>query len=300
MNLRHALVIILTLAFALSGCGNGFSATVPPTLTRTKSSIAATQASVTSQPIATSTAAVTNPPKSTAALAPVATLALCTDNNADFVADVTIPDGTSIKPGAQFTKIWRLRNTGRCTWDAGYRLAYFDGPQMTTQDFVDLTQEIKPNQTADISVVFTAPRETGAVKTRWQMQSPDGTRFGKRVFIVIYAGTSLIDPIAGLWRGAYTSGAEGDAVVDAHSGESDFEFRAACANGLPCVRIPEIVGKDEVPFSQESSHGQEYCFTTGETASGIHCFTPQPDGTLAYKGGGFLWGARGTLHKVSE
>ena len=36
-----------------------------------------------------------------------------------FVADVTIPDNTVIAPGTTFTKTWRVRNDGNCTWGPG-------------------------------------------------------------------------------------------------------------------------------------------------------------------------------------
>ena len=35
---------------------------------------------------------------------------------AQFVRDVTVPDGTTFLPGATFTKTWRLKNAGTCTW----------------------------------------------------------------------------------------------------------------------------------------------------------------------------------------
>src|SRR6185295_11416560 len=38
-------------------------------------------------------------------------------NNSVFVADITIPDGSVLKPGEDFTKIWRIQNTGNCRWD---------------------------------------------------------------------------------------------------------------------------------------------------------------------------------------
>ena len=36
--------------------------------------------------------------------------------NASYVADVTVPDNTKYAPGKTFTKVWRLRNSGTCTW----------------------------------------------------------------------------------------------------------------------------------------------------------------------------------------
>ena len=37
-------------------------------------------------------------------------------NKAEFVEDVTIPDNTRIPPATYFTKTWRIRNAGYCTW----------------------------------------------------------------------------------------------------------------------------------------------------------------------------------------
>ena len=45
----------------------------------------------------------------------------CTDR-AQFVTDVTVPDGTKYDPGATFTKTWRLRNVGTCTWTTAYTM----------------------------------------------------------------------------------------------------------------------------------------------------------------------------------
>ena len=45
---------------------------------------------------------------------------------AQFITDVTVPDGAKYEPGATFKKTWRLKNIGTCTWDnillAGFRL----------------------------------------------------------------------------------------------------------------------------------------------------------------------------------
>ncbi|RSN56116.1 hypothetical protein DMH01_30370 [Amycolatopsis sp. WAC 04182] len=37
-----------------------------------------------------------------------------------FVADVTIPDETVVKPGTQFVKVWELENTGTVEWRKRY------------------------------------------------------------------------------------------------------------------------------------------------------------------------------------
>ncbi len=40
-------------------------------------------------------------------------------DKAQFVSDVTIPDGTVMSPGQKFTKTWSLKNVGTCAWVKG-------------------------------------------------------------------------------------------------------------------------------------------------------------------------------------
>jgi Ig-like domain from next to BRCA1 gene/Bacterial Ig domain len=50
----------------------------------------------------------------------------CTPNS-QYVADVTIPDGTAVEPGSTFVKTWRVRSTGNCAWDQAYSIAFAGG-----------------------------------------------------------------------------------------------------------------------------------------------------------------------------
>ncbi len=74
---------------------------------------------LTSTPIQTSTSVPA--PYSTSpiiTLTPVPTpvpVVVC--DAAYFIKDVTIPDGTVIKRGTNFTKIWRVENIGSCAWN---------------------------------------------------------------------------------------------------------------------------------------------------------------------------------------
>ncbi|MGZ9167068.1 MAG: NBR1-Ig-like domain-containing protein, partial [Anaerolineales bacterium] len=62
--------------------------------------------------------------------APVATTSLGDScNNNVYESDVTVPDGTIMKPGVDFVKQWAIRNTGTCTWDEGYALVFIGGDQ---------------------------------------------------------------------------------------------------------------------------------------------------------------------------
>jgi hypothetical protein len=76
---------------------------------------------------------------------------------AQFVADVTIPDGTSFAPGAAFTKTWRLKNIGTCAWNTSYALVYASGEKMGTTTVVNLPSSVAPGATIDLTVNMTAP-----------------------------------------------------------------------------------------------------------------------------------------------
>ena len=130
-------------------------------------------------------------------VAPVATQSLgdaC--NNNVFVADVTIPDGTVFqdsnpkggRPGSDFQKIWRVKNTGNCKWDEGYVLAFIGGDDELNPKsvkFQDSNDFVDPGQTADLGVNLTAPKFPGKYTATWKMQADNGAFFGTPLTVVI-------------------------------------------------------------------------------------------------------------------
>src|SRR5512147_2949619 len=89
---------------------------------------------------------------------PTALAAAC--DQAQFVSDVTVPDGSSFAPGAAFTKTWRLKNIGTCTWTTSYTLVWAGGDQMGGPTSIVLSAQVAPSQTVDLSVNLTAPSTT--------------------------------------------------------------------------------------------------------------------------------------------
>lgn len=104
-------------------------------------------------------------------------------NLAAFEADVTVPDGTVMSPGQVFTKTWRLRNVGTCTWTSGYQLVFHQGDAMGVpagyaQALTAGT--VPPGGTVDISVSLTAPMTAGTYRGYWRLREPGGQYFGLR------------------------------------------------------------------------------------------------------------------------
>ncbi|MGD8455128.1 MAG: NBR1-Ig-like domain-containing protein [Anaerolineales bacterium] len=99
-------------------------------------------------------------------------------DDATFIADVTIPDQSYIEKGANFSKTWRVQNSGESTWTTEYRLVFDHGDQMGSPEFVSMPKEVKPGETVDITVEFTAPDTPGEYKSSWMLQNNGGNKFG--------------------------------------------------------------------------------------------------------------------------
>ena len=95
-----------------------------------------------------------------------------------FVRDVTIPDGTEFAPGETFTKTWRLKNRGTCTWTADYMLVFTSGDSMGSTTSVRLPGNVAPGQSVDVSVTLTAPARRGDYVGYWMLRNPSGLLFG--------------------------------------------------------------------------------------------------------------------------
>lgn len=100
-------------------------------------------------------------------------------NRAQYVADVNYPDGTEIKVDTNFTKTWRITNTGSCTWTSGYKIIYVSGDQMGAPAETTLTAStVPPGSTVDISVSMKVPSSTGTYKGFYKIRSSDNIIFG--------------------------------------------------------------------------------------------------------------------------
>ena len=97
---------------------------------------------------------------------------------AQFIADVTIPDGTSFKAGDTFDKTWRLKNIGSCTWSTSYKLVFDSGNQMDAPASVAFPTSVAPGQTVDLTVKMTAPSTPGLIRGYWRLKNAGGVLFG--------------------------------------------------------------------------------------------------------------------------
>lgn len=113
------------------------------------------------------------------------------NDNAKFISDITVPDGTILKAGEQFTKTWRVQNTGKTTWSIAYAIIYLEGnlPGRNNTLIFNLTKEVPPGEFADVSALFTAPAQPGNYSSYWKMYSANGYAFGEVLSVSIQVGT---------------------------------------------------------------------------------------------------------------
>ncbi len=195
---KRALLLTAILTLALAACGPAQTAEPAPTpidldafatqvagqviaqITQT----AAAQPTLTPTPAASPTPAETPTPEATTLPQATVTQGVCDD--AAYVADISIPDGTSINAGSEFLKTWRIKNTGTCTWKANYRLIYAypaNGPFANASATVG--KDVAPGETIDLSVTLKAPAEKGSYTGAWRMANASGFAFGEFVTVVI-------------------------------------------------------------------------------------------------------------------
>ena len=184
------LTIIILSALLLGACnmptGDGAEDAAATTIAETAAAVfthAAETAAVTGVPSATTAPEASAVPTITTIASPTkppptATTKPIPCNRGSFVKDVTIPDGSEIAAGASFTKTWRIKNNGSCTWGTNYVVLFDSGEQMGAPATAPIGGSVAPGATIDISVNLTAPAAPGTYQGNFKFRSHDNIVFG--------------------------------------------------------------------------------------------------------------------------
>lgn len=105
-------------------------------------------------------------------------------DDADFISDETIQDGTIMQPGQTFLKTWRVRNNGTTTWGSGYTVAYYSD-KLLGAPRVHTLPRVRPNEDVFITITLTAPQSAGPHRSTWRLRNKEGRFFGDRLFTEI-------------------------------------------------------------------------------------------------------------------
>jgi len=101
-----------------------------------------------------------------------------------FLADVTIPDYSTVSPGISLDKQWLVQNSGSCNWDTNYRLRLVDGDGLGASPEQAL-YPARAGMQANLRIVFIAPLDAGEYYSEWQAFDANGVPFGEMFFIKI-------------------------------------------------------------------------------------------------------------------
>ncbi len=172
-----------------------------------------------------------------------AAVAAC--NAASFVADVTVPDGSSFPAGTSFTKTWRLMNSGTCTWTTAYSLVFSSGAQMGAPASVALPNSVAPGQTLDLTLSLTAPAVAGHYRGDWLLADASAVHFG--------LGAGADSPF---WVDINVSGTAGASPTPVTTGLALNGVVRLDGAGLPGVKIyRSYAGYDGVLVATSGSDG---------------------------------------------
>lgn len=178
-------ILFVAVSLLMTACNLPFQATqegdylptyVAQTLSafRTQQAIEETQ-EPTGQPTQGETEATPSPTPTTT---PIPTETEVTEpcDQALFVEHVTIPPNTVFGKNKDFTKIWKVQNTGSCTWTTDYALEFVAGDSMDAPLFVSLGKSVAPDERVDLTLFFTTPNTEDTYVGYWALVNEDGTR----------------------------------------------------------------------------------------------------------------------------
>ncbi|KAF9526424.1 hypothetical protein CPB83DRAFT_857788 [Crepidotus variabilis] len=114
--------------------------------------------------------------------------------SAAFIEDVTVPDGQTFPPGAEFVKCWRLLNDGGREWPESTELVFLAGDSLLANaedtDSVEVVSDVSvgktgPGKTVDVwTGELKAPENPGRYVGYWRLRA-DGELFGNSLWIEV-------------------------------------------------------------------------------------------------------------------
>ena len=194
-RLSTLLGIASILAILASGCNLQFAQAPDTAAVQTGAALTVEAALTGAAPTATNTPPPfpTVPTATSTVPGPTSAPAVTPTSSCDaasFITDVTYPDGTEVNAGDSFTKTWRLRNVGSCSWTPSYALVFTGGEAMAGPAAQSLVGNVNPGQTVDVSVALTAPAADGTHTGNWALRNAAGVIFS-HFYVQISVGAAV-------------------------------------------------------------------------------------------------------------
>lgn len=198
MRTRLILFSTLILGALLFSCeSNSSTPTKPVDTNALRTQAVATYASSLTETLVAVPTASPAPTEKFTATPVVLTATLETPATADpcydllWIEDVTIPDGTNLKPNESFTKTWLVQNSGGCAWPPGFTFQHVGGDPMRGETLT-LEEAIPVGAKREISIQLAVPTDqNGLIQSSWRMADANGVFFGDTLTVNITVGNIL-------------------------------------------------------------------------------------------------------------
>ncbi len=120
------------------------------------------------------------PPKSPTspplAMLPTAESSTCLES-LTVLAESGYLDATPVEAGQTVGRVWRVRNTGECTWTDRYELVPVEGFSFGVSP-IPLGATVAPGQETELRLAVFAPATPGLYAGGWALRSPAGALLG--------------------------------------------------------------------------------------------------------------------------
>jgi hypothetical protein len=108
--------------------------------------------------------------------------------NAGELVKENMPDGTVLKRGQAYEKVWEFLNTGSCAWDEGYTFAFlpaYSTPDFKGYDILFRKEEdfTKPGEGISFIIKLNAANAPGEYTGSWKLKDDGGNYFGSMVWV---------------------------------------------------------------------------------------------------------------------
>jgi hypothetical protein len=279
--MKKSLTVIAVITILLSACnlpGNDIVPTdeaITSESTHSAETLSAelTRLSISSSPtVEVPTTTFTSSPTNTTEYTVTKTPKPCLNVSwSDATIDVTWPDYDPIAPGQAFTKIWRLTNSGTCTWNSSYQLIFDHGAGMgvsSTYSQPLTAGTVAPGQTVDVSVNLIAPLTPGVYKGYWRFRDPSNVLFGLDgsgtwavVITVVNSVSITLSPVyPGVESG--TIRADGGPWTDYTAGESNSDITKTCqfylSYNIAGIPAGSTITEVKIDFNDYSTEGNPF------------------------------------------
>ncbi len=193
-------------------------------------------------------------------------LPVSADDRAEFVDDVTVPDGAKVAPNDAFVKTWQLKNSGATTWSEDYALVFIDGDLLGASPIIPLQTQVAPGETVNLSIELTAPAREGTYKGFWKLLNSKHEVFGLGAdaldafwFVIIVSKDA--EPLAT----ATPTPETGTILTSAFLAIDNANFQGACPHKFSFTGYFNLSKPSTVTYSLES-----------ENDAGVEINLPQP------------------------